>query len=487
MATLRLNSGDIIKVSPKFKEESDLILEDFEEDEIIPVVESSITVNSITLLDNFVNNIDKEGNNESILSRYPLENIVTLYSNAIYFLMDAVLNILMKEMVYRLSDENIIQSYKNNNVNVKEILNGLDLASQYELLDRLRYNYSVKWKLDGDYKGSSQDLNIIIVENDKTISNSYSPRISKEIRKNDQLLTIGVNDLHQIVDMKYNEDGSYKIINNTTGDFIEYEYAQASISRDGTRVQFDSEGIYSFPNFKVLGYTYSDIFIAFDDEHFYDISPNFNYVLRSKYGFEPDEDDPNPPFFIINDYGEDSYLALKSNLEDRYISLDHIGESYQRVLNMNYKDRVTTFEYTYSVKEDLLAITDQNDSGTILGLIINTKNGDILHEIVIDDQNKYYYIMYPDNDGVFIVKYTKLPENNEVHIYYMFYDDKKLISIAEHKNSSVHFRNKNVFGMVGNNKQLLLRFIDNASKEFLVLYQYRKEKTLDEIIKYIMK
>lgn len=455
MATLQLNNGNIIKVSPQFKDESDIILEEFEEEDIFPVVKSSITLYSLELLDNFVNNINKNGNNESILSSYTLNNIITLYNNAIYFMMDDILNILMTEMVYRLTNEEIIESYKNNNINVISILNNLDQASQIELFEKLKYN-GVNRKLKGDYYGSSKDLNAILLYN--KLHQFSPPKITKlelpPIEDYDDPIYEGVNDLYQVIvaDNERHDNSVHNIMTNEELKFNNF----ILVSRDGSKILHESSDIFSFPSGNLIDNLRNNLdnYELINENN---ISPNFNFITTFNNEISP-------------------FLRIKNVNTQRYIFLDSIEEPVRRVLNKDYRDNLRYIKINYSASEKLVAINYHDDEGKILILIIDTNNGNILYEIVLNDDTDSTYEVSPSDNGLFYIKYDNTGNERDMDIFYMKYSDNSLVKIGSYE----HYPFEIISGL---NEQLLISY---ESNDEIIVYRYTSAQTLQKLIEFIM-
>lgn len=465
MATLKFSNGEKLEVSPRFRDTSSILLEELDE---FPIFLERITKNDVQRLDYFINNVEYDRSNINLLSKYILEDIVTLYNNSIFFSMDdQIINILMNEMVYRLTDRNTIVAYRSNNVKAKEILNELDLPSQYELLEKLKLHYNNIWSIRGYYTQSSVDLNAILTvspNNEKLLLYEYEKGEPREINNIDydiyDIYATGINNKYQVIGyLKSENEDTYTIINNTTNEQLEIptNLEIFNISRNGKKIRYDHK-IKSFPDNKIIGYSYSTNDVD-DYEGDIAISEDFNFSI-----------------LIGNKVDTLPYLSLKDINKDIYISLDHIAEPFLRVLGLNYKDR--SFKHKFSALEDKMAIIDHNDE-YILILIIDTHSGIIIKELVLKYEGVETQDIYPCEKGLYYIKYEEAAydeEELEVSIYYMRYNNDKFMLIFNNVVDGM-----SVGGIVGLDDKLLLNF-KTLDADNLQVYKYIEGDDLQEFL-----
>lgn len=462
MATLQIEN-QLIKVSPKFKNESNIILENFNREQVIPINHNNIDADTTRNLNEIINS----KNSYSILSNYRLQDIVKLLNHSVFYDMENIQDLLMTDLYSRLTDSETIKSYKDNNIDVIAILDTLDEGSKNILYRKLLLHYNMVKGFSGELLASSEDLEVLLVKDPPNIM-FYLPRESRNVHITSKG-KFAINNKYQIINCKNKNDVD-----------VVYNYAikrklelsgECILSRDGSKVYTKIK-----PERSVYD-NYDEI-----------ININTNHMKKIN---QKDIDYLSPNF----NYSVDNELRIHYINTNEVLILDDISTYYKRILGLDGMS--WGYEIEYSADESLLAIIDERkptaDSithGKIMVLIVDLENRKIIHDIVIQGFMSEIQHIKLCNKGLF---YTRLGQtydedgniNDLSNIYYLKYDNptySELISTDTDTKWSISEMHP------GLNENIIVEYSsDYGQANEIIVYRYlENQNNLHELMEYVL-
>lgn len=380
MATLRFTDGYILKVSPKFKNESEIILEEFDMDTIIPISYQNINSNTTIILDDIINS----NNPSAVLDEQTLSDITDLYIHSVYFDMPSLQDMFMTELYDRLTDPENIESYKNNNVNFVSILSQLDETSQNDLYKMLYPIYTTK-TYDGRIMTASMDLRSYVIDNDEFEYQYLDDEFINDLdNKFNTEMSLAINNSYEVVGVVY-IDGSIYIDYISLDDkkhiqlFYNGDYSVngEKLALLNTEEDTQVDKVINFPSGELLGCILHPIY------SYNKSSPNFNYVVH--YGLI----NSTLPRIILRNVNNNKSFPLDIDIGSDITVLFSTSEKYVGLTDIPRS--VNT-----SKNKGKLFILDINTGNIILSieLVANPFN------IKLCDKGLFYFQMNNNGKGV---------------------------------------------------------------------------------------